>query len=59
MSELDWKPEKNSIVPLHQQIYDFMKNKIMNGEWTIGTKIPPQRNLAKRSSESQYHCNCT
>ncbi|WHY61835.1 PLP-dependent aminotransferase family protein [Cytobacillus firmus] len=48
MSELDWKPEKNSIVPLHQQIYDFMKNKIMNGEWTIGTKIPPQRNLAKR-----------
>lgn len=48
MSELDWKPEKNSIVPLHQQIYDFMKNKIMNGEWTIGTKIPPQRILAKR-----------
>lgn len=48
MSELDWKPEKNSVVPLHQQIYDFMKNKIMIGEWTIGTKIPPQRNLAKR-----------
>jgi GntR family transcriptional regulator of abcA and norABC len=47
MSELEWKPQKNSSVPLHQQISDFMKKKIMNGEWTIGTKIPPQRNLAK------------
>jgi GntR family transcriptional regulator, regulator for abcA and norABC len=47
MSELEWKPQKNSSVPLHQQIADFMKKKIMNGEWTIGTKIPPQRNLAK------------
>ncbi|MFB4164969.1 PLP-dependent aminotransferase family protein [Alteribacillus sp. JSM 102045] len=46
MSELEWKPQKNSSVPLHQQISDFMKKKIMNGEWTIGTKIPPQRNLA-------------
>ncbi|MFC4402396.1 PLP-dependent aminotransferase family protein [Gracilibacillus xinjiangensis] len=48
MSELEWEPQKNSPVPLHQQIYDFMKKKIINGEWTIGTKIPPQRNLAKR-----------
>ncbi|SET16245.1 GntR family transcriptional regulator, regulator for abcA and norABC [Salinibacillus kushneri] len=46
MSELEWKPQKNSSVPLHQQISDFMKKKILNGEWTIGTKIPPQRNLA-------------
>ena len=23
-----------------------MKKKIMNGEWTLGTKIPPQRRLA-------------
>ncbi len=47
MSALAWKPQKNSSVPLHQQISDFMKNKIMNGEWTIGTKIPSQRDLAK------------
>jgi GntR family transcriptional regulator of abcA and norABC len=47
MSEIEWKPQKNSSVPLHQQIYYFMKKKIMNGEWTIGTKIPAQRNLAK------------
>lgn len=47
MSDLAWKPKKNSSIPLHQQISDFMKNKIMNGEWTIGTKIPSQRDLAK------------
>lgn len=48
MSEFEWKPQKNLSVPLHQQIYDFLKKKIINSEWTIGTKIPPQRELAKR-----------
>ena len=46
MPEIDWKPQKNSSVPLHQQISNYLKNKIINGEWIIGTKIPPQRNLA-------------
>lgn len=48
MQELHWKPEKNSSVPLHQQIYDYLKRKIMYGEWTVGTKIPTQRSLAKQ-----------
>lgn len=47
MSEIEWKPRKASSIPLHQQISDYLKNKIINGEWTIGTKIPPQRHLAK------------
>ncbi|WP_156289431.1 MocR-like pyridoxine biosynthesis transcription factor PdxR [Oceanobacillus salinisoli] len=47
MSEIDWKPHKSSTMPLHQQISNYMKKKIMNGEWTIGTKIPPQRTLAE------------
>ncbi len=47
MSEIEWKPQKASSIPLHQQISDYMKKKIMNGEWTIGTNIPPQRSLAK------------
>ncbi|WP_328701053.1 winged helix-turn-helix domain-containing protein [Aquibacillus kalidii] len=38
---------KNSSVPLHQQISEYMKKNIMIGEWTIGTKIAPQRDLAK------------
>jgi len=48
MQELHWKPEKKSSVPLHQQIYDYLKRKIMYGEWTVGTKIPTQRSLAKQ-----------
>ncbi|MDQ0200220.1 aminotransferase-like domain-containing protein [Neobacillus ginsengisoli] len=47
MSENDFTLNKSSLIPLHQQIYEFMKRKIMNGEWTVGTKIPTQRDLAK------------
>ena len=47
MSEIEWQPQKNSSVPLHQQISDYLKKKIVNGEWTTGTKIPPQRKLAE------------
>lgn len=47
MFNTDWKPNKSSPVPLHKQITDFMKEKIANGEWTIGYKLPPQRILAK------------
>ncbi|MCM3727073.1 PLP-dependent aminotransferase family protein [Neobacillus cucumis] len=47
MFKTDWKPNKSSPVPLHKQITDFMKEKISNGEWTIGYKLPPQRTLAK------------
>ncbi|MDQ6599035.1 PLP-dependent aminotransferase family protein [Bacillus salipaludis] len=46
MFTIDWKPNKSSSVPLHRQITDFMKEKISNGEWTIGFKLPPQRTLA-------------
>jgi len=47
MFTIDWKPNKSSPVPLHKQITDFIKEKISNGEWTIGYKLPPQRTLAK------------
>lgn len=47
MFKTDWKPNKSSPVPLHKQITDFIKEKISNGEWTIGYKLPPQRTLAK------------
>ncbi|USK34264.1 PLP-dependent aminotransferase family protein [Bacillus sp. F19] len=47
MFSIDWKPNKSSPVPLHKQITEFMKEKISNGEWTIGYKLPPQRTLAK------------
>ncbi|MEH7524087.1 PLP-dependent aminotransferase family protein [Bacillus sp. JJ1503] len=47
MFSVNWKPNKSSPIPLHKQIADFMKEKISNGEWTIGYKLPPQRTLAK------------
>lgn len=43
---LNWKPDKHSSIPLHKQIVDYMKEKIMMGEWTVGCKIPTQRKLA-------------
>ncbi|WP_338452857.1 PLP-dependent aminotransferase family protein [Niallia oryzisoli] len=47
MFTIDWKPNKSSPVPLHIQITDFIKEKITNGEWTVGYKLPPQRILSK------------
>lgn len=44
----EWKLNKYSDVPLHQQIYDDIKSRIMNGEWPVGTRIPTQRELAAK-----------
>ncbi|GIO62401.1 aminotransferase-like domain-containing protein [Paenibacillus cineris] len=44
----EWHLDKSSPVPLHRQIYEYMQGKIMNGEWPVGTRIPPQRELAAR-----------
>ncbi|RFU67148.1 PLP-dependent aminotransferase family protein [Bacillus sp. V59.32b] len=46
MPKEEWVPRRSSSVSLHQQIYEYMKTKIMNGEWTVGMKIPTQRALA-------------
>ena len=37
----------NKKPPKYRQIVDYMKEKIENGEWPIGSKIPSQRQLAK------------
>ncbi|MFZ5899560.1 MAG: PLP-dependent aminotransferase family protein [Bacillota bacterium] len=47
MNSLGWKPDKSSSSPLYIQIKQYIKEKIENGEWTPGSKIPPQRVLAK------------
>jgi GntR family transcriptional regulator, regulator for abcA and norABC len=47
MIELDWKPDKSSPIPLYIQIKDYIREKIETGQWTVGTKIPPQRTLAQ------------
>lgn len=48
MGNIEWKPKKSSSLPLHLQIYNYIKRKILNEEWSIGMKLPSQRNLAKQ-----------
>ncbi|QZY55182.1 PLP-dependent aminotransferase family protein [Crassaminicella profunda] len=47
MLTIDWKPNKTSSIPLYKQIIDYIKRKIANGDWIIGSKLPTQRELAK------------
>lgn len=41
-----WQPSRDSDILLHRQIEQYMKDKILHGEWAVGTKIPSQRTLA-------------
>lgn len=43
---MDWRPDRGLKVPLYLQIKQHIQMKIENGEWTVGTKIPTQRQLA-------------
>lgn len=45
--QIDWKPDKRSTTPIYQQIVQFVCNKVATGEWSIGTRLPPQRTLAE------------
>lgn len=47
MKKIEWKPQKNSPVPIYLQIANYLKRKILNGEWPVGTKLPSQRTLAR------------
>ncbi|MFD1738483.1 PLP-dependent aminotransferase family protein [Bacillus salitolerans] len=44
---IDWKPDKTSKIPIYIQIKEYIHKKIINGEWTVGMKIPSQRKLAE------------
>ncbi|MGX2960160.1 aminotransferase-like domain-containing protein [Peribacillus sp. JNUCC 23] len=44
----EWTLNKSSSIPLHQQIYEYIQSKIMNGEWLVGTRVPTQRELANK-----------
>ncbi|MGX4588164.1 aminotransferase-like domain-containing protein [Paenibacillus chitinolyticus] len=46
MQDSGWKPDKTSSIPLSVQIKQYIIGKIENGEWPVGTKIPPQRAMA-------------
>lgn len=45
--QIAWKPNKQSIVPVYRQIVQYICDKVANGEWTIGSRLPSQRALAE------------
>lgn len=44
MIQINWKPDKSR--PVKKQIVEYMREKINNGNWPIGSKLPSQRTLA-------------
>ncbi len=47
MVHISWKPNRSSHIPVHKQVEDYLKDKVVKGEWTVGTRIPSQRALAE------------
>ena len=44
--QIDWKPDKSGAEPVYRQIVAFVLDKVSSGEWPVGTRLPPQRQLA-------------
>jgi GntR family transcriptional regulator, regulator for abcA and norABC len=44
---MEWKPDKQSDIPLYQQIANYIQKRIAYGEYPPGTILPSERNLAK------------
>lgn len=45
--QLNWRPNKNSAMPIYQQIVQFVCSKVGSGQWPVGTRLPSQRTLAQ------------
>ncbi|PAQ15510.1 GntR family transcriptional regulator [Bacillaceae bacterium SAOS 7] len=43
---MKWRPNRHSHLTIQEQIVDWIKSHIERGDWTVGTKIPTQRQLA-------------
>ncbi|MFC7686070.1 PLP-dependent aminotransferase family protein [Ureibacillus sp. GCM10028918] len=43
---MNWQPNRSLTTSLSKQIVQWMTEQIQNGEWPLGTKLPPQRKLA-------------
>ena len=44
---IDWKPDKQSTIPLYSQIVSYFSEKVASGDWVSGQIIPSQRNLSE------------
>lgn len=45
---VDWAPDKKSKIPLYQQIVDYCSMKISRGDWSVGYRLPSQREMAEQ-----------
>lgn len=43
---MSWKPNRSLSTSLSKQIADWISQQILTGQWPVGTKLPPQRQLA-------------
>ncbi|WP_082210249.1 aminotransferase-like domain-containing protein [Paenibacillus durus] len=44
----DWRPDRDSPLPIYAQIAGYFRAKIGGGDWPEGMKLPPQRELARQ-----------
>ncbi|MFD1886937.1 MocR-like pyridoxine biosynthesis transcription factor PdxR [Paenibacillus wenxiniae] len=47
-SKLRWLLERDQTLPLYRQIEQQLRQRISNGEWPVGTRLPSQRKLAEQ-----------
>ena len=44
---IDWKPDRDSDIPITEQIVRYMCDQVSSGNWAIGSRLPSQRALAE------------
>jgi DNA-binding transcriptional MocR family regulator len=44
---VEWKPDKQSDIPIYQQIANYIQKRIVYGEYPPGTILPSERSFAK------------
>jgi DNA-binding transcriptional MocR family regulator len=47
VKSMEWKPDKQSDIPIYQQIANYIQKRIVYGEYPPGTVLPSERRLAK------------
>lgn len=44
---IDWCPDKSLEIPIYKQIVEYIKCKVINGDWVLNSRLPSQRKLAE------------
>ncbi len=47
-SEISWRPDKNSEMPIYEQIVEHIRDQVAGGDILPGYRIPSQRELAEK-----------